>query len=364
MVHDRLAAFDAEASLDLASLVLDVRARNRYYRLYPRFVVFQADRVLYTPRPTKEMRGFAGWLPYVNKRWPIGSGKFAFKDFCAEKGLPTPRMWKSAAADMRDFLIKYDLSSSGAGMRGPFASYRGTDGVQALQPGGYYEQFVRGDMVKGWFWEDRLVGLQIHPMPGIVGNGVSTVRELLTRAGRPDGERPLDWSKYEDIARFQDTSLEAKLPAGQPLLADFRYTSPLLHGFFNGTPTLERYKDSPVPSQLARFGPMVWNGIPEDVRPATLYTLDAIADADGKVWLLEMNCNPAVHPEAYPFILETLFGPPSARQSALDAPPVPHRALPLQSSSRPADQALALRPLPQPPQVPAAGEFRFRTGVS
>src|SRR6185295_16962599 len=103
MLHAALPDWEAEASLDLASFTLKVSARNRYYRFHPRFILHQGERVAYAPRPSREMFGFAGWLPYMNKRWPIGSGKFAFKDFCAEKGLPTPRMWRAPQRDMRDF---------------------------------------------------------------------------------------------------------------------------------------------------------------------------------------------------------------------------------------------------------------------
>jgi hypothetical protein len=364
MVHGALSEFDAEASLDLKSLILDVWARNRYYRLHPRFVVFQGDRIMYTQRPSKEMRGFAGWLPYVNKRWPIGSGKFAFKGFCAEKGLPTPKMWLRPEPDMRDFLVKYDQSSSGAGMRGPFAGYRATESAQVLEQGGYYEQFIHGDMVKAWYWQDRLVGLQTHSMPTILGNGASTVRELLARGAPADSSRPLEWAYYEDIAGYQNMSLSATPPAGQVLLADFRYTSPLLQGVYNRSPTLERYQNSPLLAQLERFGPILWAGIPADVRPAALYTLDAIADAEGKAWLLEMNCNPAVHPEAYPSILETLFGEPGANGSVRDLPPPPQGALPGPSAARapmpgtvPLSQAMGAG-------LPLSGKRRFRAGVS
>ena len=333
MLHAGLADFEAEASMDLASFTLKISARNRYYRFHPRFTMHQGDRVGYAPRPSREMFGFAGWLPYVNKRWPIGSGKFAFKDFCAEKGLPTPRMWRRPQPDMRDFLVKHDLSSSGSGMRGPFRAYDAASDAQALPEGGYYEQFVRGGMLKAWYWESRLVGLELHPMPMVTGDGSASFRDLVTRARRRPGATA-DWSPYHDLAAWQGLTLDTVPPEGARLLAEFRYTSPLNGGVFDNVPSLARYRDARFVPQLERFGPILWHGIPEDVRPAALFSLDAIVDQDERLWLLEMNCNPAVHPDAYPFMLETLFGPRTSRAPAAPAPlrqPPPGAALPLQS---------------------------------
>ena len=115
------------------------------------------------------------------------------------------------------------------------------------------------------------------------------------------------------------------LPKGEARLADFRFGSPLVKAIPDTMPTLERHKDFPFVEQLARAGRIFWHGIPAELRPATLYTVDAIAGDDGQVRLLEMNCNPAVHTEVYPFMLERLFGARSA-----DAAPalIPAGALP------------------------------------
>jgi hypothetical protein len=82
----------------------------------------------------------------------------------------------------------------------------------------------------------------------------------------------------------------------------------------------------------------LWRSIPEPLRPASLYTVDAIADAEERIWLLEMNCNPAVHPDAYPVMFEGLFGAPldaAGREPASMPPPPPASALPVFSPGRP-----------------------------
>jgi hypothetical protein len=344
-LHACLADFGAEASIDLANFKMEVRARNRHYTFYPRFIVRHGEQQLYSVLPGRDTRWFGGWLPYVNKRWRIGSGKLVFKDFCLENGLPTPRMWRSPEAGMRDFLIKLDLSSSGKGMRGPFASYDPAAPEQALPPGGYYEQFIRGAMVKAWFWEDRLVAIDIHPMPMVKGNGKSSVRELIA-AGHDMKAPPANWGAFGEIARYQGTRLDAVLPDGQELMADFRYGSTLVRGVADTVPTLQRHRDSAAVRELRGFGPILWQNIPDEVRPATLFSIDAMVDAADKLWLLEMNCNPQVHPEVYPFMLERLFGP---RASAAQPRPVsepaslPAEALPLQGF------VLGAQPMALPP---------------
>jgi hypothetical protein len=356
MVHACLADFGAEASIDLADFTMEVRARNRHYTFYPRFLVRRGEQQLYSARPGRDTRWFGGWPPYVNKRWPIGCGKFAFKDFCLDKGLPTPRMWRSPEAGMSDFLIKLDLSSSNKGMHGPFASYDPAVSEQVLPPGGYYEQFIRGAMVKAWFWEDRLAAIDIHSMPTIKGDGRSSLRELLAGAHHPTDAPRANWSAFGEVARYQGTRLDAVLPEGRELMADFRFASTLVQGVRDNQPTLDRHKDSAAVRELRGFGPMLWQGIPEDVRPATLFSLDAIVDAEDKVWLLEVNCNPQVHPEVYPFMLERLFGPRANAahpRPATEPAALPANALPLQGMVPGAQH---------PPMALAPGSFQVPQG--
>ena len=67
---------------------------------------------------------------------------------------------------------------------------------------------------------------------------------------------------------------------------------------------------SHIARQLDAAGSALWRGaIPADIRADTLWTLDAIVDDAGTVWLLETNCNPMVHPDAYFAMLEGIFRP-------------------------------------------------------
>jgi hypothetical protein len=316
--------FDAEVSVNLRNFVLTISKGERRFQLYPQFMVRDASGVRYATRPDQGTRFFAGWLPYFNKRFPAGAGKFAFKDFCAANGLPTPPTWRAPAPDMRDFLVKHDDSSFGRGLRGPFVSYRADDPAQAMRKNGYFEKFVRGRVLKTWYWEDRLVSLEFEDMPTIRGDGRLPARELIVRKLPFKVMKP-NWTMHEDVLAYQGLTLNSVVPEGREVLADISYNSLLQPLHFGNSSVLSQFAEHPVVRRLRSFGPVFWQAVPEALRPATLYTVDGIADERDEVWLLEMNCNPSVHPDAYPHIFERLLG---AAEQPSDAalPPWPrHR---------------------------------------
>jgi D-alanine-D-alanine ligase-like ATP-grasp enzyme len=65
-----------------------------------------------------------------------------------------------------------------------------------------------------------------------------------------------------------------------------------------------------VEAQLARAGAVFWTGIPADIRDNTLYAVDAVLDDNNKLWFLEMNSNPFVHPEAYTHMVTSVIDSP------------------------------------------------------
>jgi hypothetical protein len=315
-----LQRYQAEASLNPLDYTLQVRARNRYYTLYPMFLASQAGRLHYMRQVNEHSIGFAGWLPYFNKRWPIGSGKFAFKEFCRQSGLRTPQMWRSPAADMGEFLVKHDSKSFGQAIHGPFRRHDPRDPVQAIDDKGYYEAFVRGRIVKATYWEGQLAAVELKTMCTVLGDGKSSVRQLVAPLLHP--ETPADeWNALAAIlAAYEGLAPESVPAAGRSVLVDFRFAS---YANAIDRDTIDPHKDlagTPLLKQLVDCGPQLWQGIPEAQRPATLFTLDAMIDAEDRLWLLEMNCNPVCHPNVYPLMFGTLFGPADSRQEAAFLP--------------------------------------------
>jgi hypothetical protein len=326
-VQQLLARYQGEASIDLATYAAEVRARNRYYKLYPQFVCSSEGRTRYSIRPEADMTGFVGWLPYFNKRWPIGTGKFPFKEYCQQNGLSTPRMWRKPGEELREFVVKIDSGSFGQGLRGPFRHYDPAHPAHALGDGGYFEAFVRGRILKVFYWEDRLVCVEMLDMPSVEGDGSSTVRELVARRLGPRTPES-EWKVIEEIVAYGDLKLDAVPAAGRKVMFDFRYGSSGHPVTYHNTNALLRMQDSPITRQLVECGRVLWQGIPEATRMATLFSVDAIADAEDRVWLLEMNCNPVCHPDVYPYMFEPLFGPVGTAERVEAPAPPPQAALP------------------------------------
>jgi hypothetical protein len=333
-----LQRYQAEASLNPADYALQVRARNRYYTLYPMFLGAKGGRLHYTRQLDEGSFGFAGWLPYFNKRWPIGSGKFAFKDFCRSNGLRTPAMWRSPAPDMGEFLVKHDSKSFGQAIHGPFRRYEPRDPAQAIDDKGYYEAFIRGRIVKATYWEGRLAAVELKTMAAVQGDGKSSLRQLIAPLLHP--ETPADeWNSLAAIASaYEGLKLEEVPAAGRSVLVDFRFAS-YANAYAIDRETFDPYRDlagTPLLKQLVECGPVLWQGVPEALRAATLFTVDAMADDKDQLWLLEMNCNPVCHPSVYPLMFETLFGPADTQEEAapLPASALPHPSLAMAAAAR------------------------------
>jgi hypothetical protein len=300
-----------EAHLDLANFRLALRGHGRYYDLFPQFSVFDDQRGLQY-RPTPDGPGnvrFIGWLPYFNKYWAIARDKLPFKEFCTARGLRTPAYWTRRDDAVRDVIVKNSRSSFGAGMRGPFRLVGDGDAATGLFAGEYYEQFVIGTIAKAWYWDERPVCLETCAMPSVTGDGRRSTYELAV-AGAPRSRVPLKRSDIETLARYQGVHEDEILPAGRTVITDFRYTSPLLARGTANQNVLPRYAGSEIERQLREAGTVLWQAVPEELRKGTVWTLDAIIEEDeARVWLLEMNCNPTLHPDTYPAMVDALFGP-------------------------------------------------------
>ena len=60
-------------------------------------------------------------------------------------------------------------------------------------------------------------------------------------------------------------------------------------------------------TQAQHIGRILHLGIPEQMRANSLFTVDAVLDAYDRLWLLEMNSNPVVHPKVYGAMLDEIF---------------------------------------------------------
>jgi len=309
-VNELLPRFDAESSLNLKNLVLEVRGRSRCFQLVPQFLFLDDKRrIHYTHQLLSRVRGFIGWLPYSIKQWPIATDKLAFKEYCIAHGLRTPAYRSRAADSVRNFIVKHRAWGFGYGIRGPFETIAAGNPRTRLSDKEFYEEFVHGDIAKIWYWNDRPIGLELRPMPTVCGDGSRPLYDLVVAATvRPNV--PPDRGDIADLARHQGFSLDEPVPAGTTVLADFRYGSGLFPpNPFKNANVLAGHLKGDTGRQLLDAGPVFWRSVPRELRDCTLYTVDAIVDGRAQVWFLELNCNPMGHPDVYFPMFESLFGP-------------------------------------------------------
>lgn len=304
-IQDSLARIEGEAFLNAKDLVMQVRAHQRTMHFQPQFTFTHNGLIRYTPYFEPHVRGFIGWRPYLNRKWPLAGDKLAFKQFVTSHGLRTPAHWVLPAVGLQNFIIKQRRSSFGIGIRGPFRQYEAGNLAQQLQPDEFCEALVPGRIAKAWYWAGELICLELRPPPLLQGDGVSTVAELAARAC----QREVDPQGLGWLAQYQGQALNSVLHAGSSMMVDFKYGTPYDKPVFENENVLPRYLGTRLAEQLEQAGKVLALAVPEAIRTSTLFTLDAIVDEQDQVWLLEMNSNPMVHPDAYPTMMTRLFAP-------------------------------------------------------
>lgn len=291
-----------EAFLNVATFIVEVRIANRVYRLYPLFLSNVDDKKVYTPQFGPHVLRFGGWRPYFNRPVPDAGRKLLFKKLLAKHGLPTPDFATALPCDLKDVLVKRDISSFGQELRGPFKSTKSLN----LDPaeGEFCERFILGEIVKIWFYRAKPKCMEIKPMPTVVGDGRSTIRELAEKR-RSRAGNPADWQFVEGFLAYFGRKLEDRLSDGERQIIDYRYMT----AFAKRKET----RDVRLPAEdekgadiLPAVGDVIWNSLTEVWRDDAMYSVDAIRDSNGKFWFLEANFSPFIHPHLYPPMIRGL----------------------------------------------------------
>jgi hypothetical protein len=309
---------DASVNLDLRTFNLEVKARNRYYILKPRFLVDDKGKLAYSTRLVKEVTGFIGWLPYDVLQWKLSMDKLLFKAFLEKAGLRSPATWKSEAEVNHPFLVKQSAGSFGYRIGGPYRNagegkpLEEAGGVKPAVGTDFAEQFVVGTNLKVWFWGEKAIYAHVHPYPTLVGDGVSTVQSLLDarfrRLGRQAGEQA-DTANIISSLAFQQVRLSDILKAGQEVWFDFRYGRMYAPASSTTESDSDLDKINPaVMTQINAIGVKLAEECLSRFKAPVLYSVDAVVDDAGDVWWLEVNSNPVLPPDGYPMVFRSLFG--------------------------------------------------------
>lgn len=282
---------------------MDIRHGGKTVRFFSQFSSVAADGLpSFTPELGDGVSGFVGWLPYFNKRWPIAQDKLAFKVFARANGLRTPEWSGPHGPGMHGpVILKRRQSTFGRGLSGPFPDSSGI----SLAPGDYIEAFVTGRIVKAWYWNATPIVVEAVPMPTVTGNGANSLRALITAKLPEQGPWP---DGLDALAQLQGLELDAIPPAGMTVLSDYRYMSPLNPSHHVDHNVWPAARDSALGAQLLSAGEVCASAIPQEVQGGgTMFSLDGIEDAEGRLWFLETNCNPQLHPACYAWMLNAIF---------------------------------------------------------
>jgi hypothetical protein len=310
------------ANLNVLTFELEVKARNRYFMLFPQFLANINGRIGHVPLLSREVTGFIGWLPYRPMRFSLTTDKLLFKQRLSGAGLATPEKWLNPEHSTQDYVIKSSIGSFGNELLGPYQHGQLPEKsllemlAKPNAPGSLYaEAFIQGINLKVWFWGDRAFHVHLHPYPTVTGDGRRNLLELIDARLQRIGQ---SWMTYAErtmvvgALKYQDLELNAVLQQNQQAWLDYRYG----RRFAPDTVTEEEDNAlsnmAPVQlSQITQAGRWVAAELIQEINAPVLYSLDGVLDATGKIWWLEVNSNPIFPPTGYAAMLSTLLGTPT-----------------------------------------------------
>jgi len=275
----------------------------RSHTLYPQFIIFIDGEKHYTSDFTDDVGGFCGWRPYPTKIVEEFANKIAVKKLMIEAGLPTPEFSTDPESALQNVIVKKAVSSFGFSIEGPFSE--ASQFTLNPEEEEYYEKFTEGTIVKSWFWNNTPVCYEYQDMPNITGNGASSIRHFLDARTEKNTTRPSK-KLVENVLSYYGYTVDDVLEDGKELVVDFRYASKFGHNLAIKDVNIEKDDKLNIKDQLQPIGEFAWSHVPDHLKNGLAYSVDAILDTEGKLWFLEINCNPMIHPYLYAPMIDYL----------------------------------------------------------
>lgn len=293
-------ANEAQGGIDPRTMGMELALGGKAVRFYPQFVIERRGQSSFVPQLQPGVSGFVGWLPAPGKGLKPAQDKLVFKKLARSHGLRTPLSGGPGTRPACDYLVKKVSSTLGRDLHGPYPAARPAE----VPAGHFWEQFVRGRVVKAWYWNGELAVVAVVQMPCVMGDGQRTLAELALQAlGPVAAARPLpaDWLALQGVAL-------ASVPlAGQQVQLEYRYISPFNPSNHQDCNVRAAIRGSAVERELQRAGHACLQSLARESRADTAFSIDAILDAQDRLWLLEANSNPLLHPAFYAPMLDALF---------------------------------------------------------
>ncbi len=290
-----------QGAVRLKDFRLAVSNDQRVLELNPQFTTKVNGKKCYIMAPSHTMEAFSGWRQNLVRRWDISSEKILFKNYAVHCGLPTPDFCLDNSKVLENVIVKSSRSSFSRGIRGPYKKSSDTEIDPSV--GEYFEQLIPGRIVKLWYWNKEAVAAELLEMFGVFGNGHSSIFELLETHRLMIGQAPVDYAVFEPFLSFQNLSLDTVPEKGKEIKLDFRYATAFPMSYRARDVRIGEDEFFGLEDFLRHVGEQLWLVIPPEMRHQVVYSVDAILDDANRLWLLEMNSNPYVHPYVYPHML-------------------------------------------------------------
>ncbi len=301
-VKNELRRHGAHASVDVETFVLRISRGDETIEWKPRFIKKRGDLVGYVNTFDGDVTRFYGWRPDQERFVEGMRSKLATKALWLSKGIRVPPAYLSKEECIGNAVLKCDLSSFGKAVEGPLRSVEEVE----FDPdkGDYFESFIPGDIVKIWYWGARPVCYERHAPASVVGDGYRTLHELAL-AQRNKTAAPNSIRMVEFMARYDGLELDSVIGKGKKQRIDILYASDFMSP--NLVTDHKISKSRNMLPQCEALGQVMLDEFPEIAQPNLVWTADAIQDRSMRLWFLEANTNPVMHPMCYRAIFRSVL---------------------------------------------------------
>lgn len=315
------AANQGTAQIDVQTFELEIKARNRYFKLLPQFWQRMNGAPIHLPHITPDTDGFIGWLPYPPLQFRQLQDKLYFKQLLNANQQLTPARWQSPTEATTDYILKSSIGSFGMGLSRPYAKGTAPTNSQLANTSNthanntspvFAEQFIHGKILKVWFWGGEAFHAHLHERPTITGDGASAVQDLVTQRLLALNQTWHNYPEADFVAQclaYQGVTPTTVLEIDRTVWLDYRYG----RRFARTESTLDADNalltlGVGLQQQIAQIGHLLAIEVKKEYDLPILFAVDAVLDDQGRAWWLEINSSPMFPPTGYPKMLRTLFG--------------------------------------------------------
>lgn len=291
-------------SLDCNTFVVSIKSKNKIFRLIPTFTHIKDGLLQYTAEFSPNIIRFVGWRPYPSVTVKPLVDKITTKELLSKHDILLPR-WSMGDDEFSSVIVKRRKSSFADGIHGPYHDTQEYELIDALEE--YFEEFIEGEIVKVWYYNENPAYIELQEMPTLIGDGKHTIDDLIQIRAAIYCMEP-KYDQINEVLRFHDKNYDTILDPYEELMIDFRYASVMsLPDAIDEYPLpADDRENDELQFQLAKIGKAAYSIIQPEVEHDLVYTVDGILTDNNELYTLEINVNPEVHPYMYKLMAKAM----------------------------------------------------------